>query len=141
LTGGYDGGYTGGPRLDLDRILNPDYTLQGGPLTGENFVPWSDRLREVEEMLDVPELRNGVAAARERARVMRQEFKKDLKKPDWAVVRLQVINPLVEVRDRIAEELARRESTASLVPIDRDPVPNRYSDLVRRYYEELGKDK
>jgi hypothetical protein len=139
--GGYNGGYTGGgPRLDLDRILNPDVPLQGGPLTGENFVPWSDRLREVEEMIDVPELRNGVAAARERARVMRQEFKKDLKKPDWAVVRLQVINPLVEVRDRIAEELARRESTASLVPIDRDPVPNRYSDLVRKYYEELGKD-
>ena len=139
---GGDGGYTGGAtRLDLDRILNPDTAPLGGPLTGENFVPWSDRLREVEEMIDLPELRNGVAAARERARVMRQEFKKDLKKPDWAVVRLQVINPLVEVRDRIAEELARRESSASLVPIDRDPVPNRYSDLVRRYYEELGKDK
>jgi hypothetical protein len=27
------------------------------------------------------------------------------------------------------------------VPIDRDPVPSRYSDLVRRYYEQLGKDK
>ena len=27
-----------------------------------------------------------------------------------------------------------------LVPIDRDPVPGRYSDLVRRYYEQLGKD-
>jgi hypothetical protein len=141
LTGdNYGGGYASGP-LDLDRILNPDDRYWGGPLTGDNFVPWSDRLREVEEMLDVPELRNSVAAARERARVMRQEFKKDLKKPDWAVVRLQVISPLVEVRDRIAEELARRESTASLVPIDRDPVPNRYSDLVRRYYEELGKDK
>jgi archaellum component FlaC len=140
LTGdNYGGGYTGGP-LDLDRILNPDDRYLGGPLTGDNFVPWSDRLREVEEMIDTPELRNSVAAARERARVMRQEFKKDLKKPDWAVVRLQVISPLVEVRDRIAEELARRESTASLVPIDRDPVPNRYSDLVRKYYEELGKD-
>jgi len=92
-------------------------------------------------MIDVPELRNGVAAARERARLMRQEFKRDLKKPDWAVLRLQVIKPLVEVRDRISEELARRQSTDSLVPIDRDPVPTRYSDLVRRYYEELGKDK
>jgi hypothetical protein len=141
LTGdNYGGGYTGGP-LDLDRIFNPNDRYFGGPLTGDNFIPWSDRLREVEEMLDVPELRNNVAAARERARVMRQEFKKDLKKPDWAIVRLQVISPLVEVRDRIAEELARRESTASLVPIDRDPVPNRYSDLVRKYYEELGKDK
>jgi len=54
-------------------------------------------------------------------------------------VRLQVVNPLAEVRDRIADELARRQSNDALVPIDRDPVPSRYSDLVRRYYEELGK--
>ena len=51
------------------------------------------------------------------------------------------MKPLTEVRDRIAEELARRESRQALVPIDRDPVPNRYSDLVRRYYEQLGKEK
>jgi len=83
---------------------------------------------------------DGVARARERARVLRQEFKRDLKKPDWAVVQLQVMKPLIEVQDRISEELARRQSSDSLVPIDRDPVPNRYTDLVRRYYEELGKD-
>ena len=72
---------------------------------------------------------------------MRQEFKRDHKKPDWAVVRLQVMKPLIAVRDQIADELARRGSREAIVPIDRDPVPNRYSDLVRRYYEELGKDK
>ena len=90
-------------------------------------------------MIDQPALRNDLAVARERARVFRQEFKRDAKKPDWAVVRLQVVKPLVEVRDRIAEELARRDSREALVPIDRDPVPSRYSELVRRYYEELGK--
>jgi hypothetical protein len=82
-----------------------------------------------------------VAAARERARVLRQDLKRDHKRPDWDVVRLQVVNPLTEVRDRIADELARRQSREALVPIDRDPVPSRYSELVRRYYEELGKDK
>jgi len=92
-------------------------------------------------LVDQPDLRNLVARARERARVLRQEYKRDLTKPDWAVVQLQVMKPLVEVRDRIADELARRESSDSLVPIDRDPVPSRYSDLVRRYYEELGKEK
>jgi hypothetical protein len=90
-------------------------------------------------MIDDPGLRNQVAVARERARLMRQEYKRDRKKPDWAVVRLQVVNPLAEVRNRIADELARRQSNDALVPIDRDPVPARYSDLVRRYYEELGK--
>jgi hypothetical protein len=92
-------------------------------------------------MIELPQLRNEVAVARERARVLRQESKRDQKKPDWAVVQLQVVKPLVEVRDRIADELARRGSREALVPIDRDPVPNRYAELVRRYYEELGKDK
>jgi hypothetical protein len=110
-------------------------------ITGENFGPWSDRLREVEEMVDDPALQNRLAAGRERARVIRQDYRRDRKKPDWAVVRLQVVRPLVEVRDQIAEELARREPRSPLVPIDRDPVPNRFSELVRRYYEELGKDR
>ena len=112
-----------------------------GPLTGGNFAPWSDRLREVEEIVDSSELRAGVAGARERARLMRLEYRRDLKKPDWATVQLQVIKPLVEVRQQIAEELARRGSKDALVPIDRDPVPTRYTELVRRYYEELGKDR
>jgi hypothetical protein len=86
-------------------------------------------------------LRHEVATARERARLLRQDFKRDQKQPDWAVVRLQVMKPLLEVRDRVADELARRESNDALVPIDRDPVPTRYSDLVRRYCEELGKNK
>ena len=81
------------------------------------------------------------SGVRDRARVIREEFKRDQKRPDWAVVRLQLLDPLTQVRDRIADELARRQSREALVPIDRDPVPNQYSDLVRRYYEELGKQK
>jgi hypothetical protein len=92
-------------------------------------------------MIDLPELRSDVATARERARLVRQELRQDLKKPDWAVVRAEVVGPLVEVRSRIQEELARRGSGEGIVPIDRDPVPTRFSELVRRYYEELGKDR
>jgi hypothetical protein len=113
----------------------------GGPITGPEFGPWSDRLREVEEAVDMPDLRVRVATARERARDFRREFTRDRKKPDWAVVRLEVVRPLVEVRNQITEELARRESKDPLVPIDRDPVPGRFSELVRRYYEELGRSK
>jgi hypothetical protein len=53
---------------------------------------------------------------------------------------LQILKPLIEVRTQLSEELARRGSKDALVPIDRDPVPNRYTESVRRYYEELGKD-
>ena len=79
-----------------------------GPLIGEDFGPWSDRLREVEEMIDDPGLRSQVATARERARLTRLEFRRELKKPDWTVVRLQVVQPLVEVQQQIREELRRR---------------------------------
>jgi hypothetical protein len=41
----------------------------------------------------------------------------------------------------VREELRRRSSDEQLAPIDRDPVPERFADLVRRYYEELGRDK
>ena len=140
--GGANVGGAGGDFFrNFDRLLNDDPLSYGGPLTGANFGPWSDRLRDIEEVLEFPDLRNQVATSRERARLMRQDFKREHKKPDWAVVRLQVMAPLLEVRAGIADELARRDSTDALAPIDRDPVPSRYSTLVRRYYEELGKDK
>lgn len=113
----------------------------GGPITGDDFGAWADRLRDVEELVDQPALRDAVANARERARLLRLDFKRDQKKPDWAVVQLQILKPLIEVRGRLAEELARRDSKDALVPIDRDPVSNRYTESVRRYYEELGKDE
>ena len=124
--GGAEGGAEGGG-------------LNGGPLTGNEYVDWSDRLRDVEEMLDLPELRGEVARIRDRARALRLDYRRHGEKPDWAVVRLRIASPLAEVRSRIAEELARRESNEAVVPIDRDPVPARFSELVRRYYEELGK--
>lgn len=109
-----------------------------GPLTGEDFSTWSDRLRDVEEMIDLQDVRSEVARVRGRARAVRLDSKQKGQKPDWAVVRLQIAKPLAEVRNRISEELARRQSQEALVPIDRDPVPTKFSDLVRKYYEKLG---
>ncbi|WP_157469750.1 hypothetical protein [Gemmata sp. SH-PL17] len=51
------------------------------------------------------------------------------------------MKPLNELRDRVAEEVRRRESPDALVPIDRDPVPPEFVDGVRRYYERLGGGK
>ena len=138
----------GGGNLDLGGILGNDRSGgggslngSGGPLTGEEFGEWSDRLRDAEELVDFPDLRNGIANARDQARRVRVESRRDRRKPDWAVVESQVIRPLAEVRDRIREELSRRAADDPMVPLDRDPVPGRYSELVRRYYEELGRDK
>ncbi|MEQ2007185.1 MAG: hypothetical protein ABMA26_10325 [Limisphaerales bacterium] len=114
---------------------------QAGPITSERgFADFSDRLRDVEEMVDSNELRNQLQSVRERVRAERVEFKRHSLEPTkWDLVRIQVMKPLVEVRQRIEEELARRDNREAMVPIDRDPVPARFSELVRKYYENLGK--
>lgn len=114
---------------------------QAGPLTGGNFVEWSDRLRNVEEMLDDPALRTEAARVREVAKGVRAEFKRHSVPPNWDMVQTRIRAPLAELRNRVTEELARRESKESLVPIDRDPVPTKYAERVRRYYEDLGRSK
>ena len=127
-------GWGGGQRLpDQWGGINPR-----GPITGEDFRQWSDRLRDVEEMLSQRDLRNEAARVRDRARSIRVEFKRHGKEPQWNLVREQISRPLVELRKRLDEELAKLKSHEALVPIDRDPVPGRFAELVRSYYENLG---
>jgi len=112
-----------------------------GPLTGRDYRQWSDRLRDVEEMLSEPELRNDVARVRDTARAIRAEFTRHGKEPQWDLVEQQITNPLMELWNRIGEELAKLNSDEAMVPIDRDPVPGRFAELVKRYYENLGGDE
>lgn len=109
-----------------------------GPFTGRDFRQWSDRLRDVEEMLTERELRDDVARVRDRARAIRAEFKRHGKEPQWDLVQQQITNPLTELRKHLSDKLAQLQSDEALVPIDRDPVPSRFAELVRRYYENLG---
>lgn len=130
LNGGdFRGGFTG------PRDFVPG---ERGPLTGEQFREWSDRLRDVEEMVADPELRAEAARIRERARAMRAESKRHSTEPNWELVQSQVAGPLVELRDRVAAELLRRTAKQAIVPLDRDPVPPKYSEKTRLYYEQLG---
>ena len=110
-------------------------------MTGDGFVQWSDRLRAAEEMLDEPKLRNEIAKVREAAQAMRAEFKRHGADIKWDLAKSKIGTPLAELRNRLTEELARRDSKEALVPIDRDPVPPKYSEHVRRYYEELGRSR
>ena len=109
-----------------------------GPLTGDNFRDWSDRLRDVEEMVGDPRLRAEAARIRDRAQSVRSEFNRHSREPNWDIVRDFINRPLVELRDQVSQELLRRQSAEALVPIDREPVPPEYADQVRRYYERLG---
>jgi hypothetical protein len=131
-------------RESLRNSLGLDQTGGGNagpvdPLTGGDFTQWSDRMRNIEEMLGDPQLRAEAAAIRERAREMRVEFKRHSKQPNWELVRTSIYGPMRELEQRLKEELARRAPDDELVPIDRDPVPDQYADLVKRYYEELSR--
>ncbi len=108
------------------------------PLTGADFTQWSDRMRDIEEMVDDPDLRARVAQIRDRARQVRIDVKRHSATPDWDLVKTGIYGPMIELRDRLAEEILRREPSNEVVPLDRDPVPDRYADLVEQYYRQLG---
>ena len=115
--------------------------VDNNPITGDGYDRWSDRLRRVEELIENPELRNMAVRVREGAREMRLDYRRNPLPPQVDVLRTRITQPLAELRDRVAEELARHESANPLAPLDRDPVPARYRELVRRYYTELGAGK
>lgn len=109
-----------------------------GPIMGEDWEKFADSLRTVEEVLETPELRSEASKVLDRARAMRVDYRRNDSAPQWELVQTSVVDPLVELRSRVSEELARKEKDNPLVPIDRDPVPGPYRELVRKYYEKLA---
>lgn len=98
-------------------------------------------MREVEEILDDPELRNQVAQVRDRARSIRAEFRRHGKEPQWDLVQSELLNELQDLQSRINQQISRLSNDRSMVPIDREPVPEEFDELVRRYYELLGQSQ
>ncbi len=109
-----------------------------GPITGNNYLDWSDRLRDVEQALDSTDLRNQLATVRERVGVYRRDFRENGRVSFQRSLQNKVLEPLALARSWVQQELARTQNDRSLVPLDRDPVQEKYSDLVRKYYEKLG---
>lgn len=110
-------------------------------MTGTKYTDFNERLRDVESMISDPKLQAEAAKIRERARSLRADFKRHSQTPNWDLVRTTVHEPMLELQKQIAEEIARRDKPDSLVPVDKDPVPTRYQNLVRTYYERLGSGK
>lgn len=132
--GGGNSGGQGGWFFD-----EPTEQVKQGPFSGEGYRDWSERLATVEELLTDPELANEVARVADDARALRLESRRNNQPPAAATLQTRITAPLVELRDRVTEELARKTAKDSVVPIDRDPVPPTFRELVRKYYSELGK--
>jgi len=110
-----------------------------GPVTGEGYGAFADRLRDVGELLEDPQMRAQAARVLERVRALRAEFRRHSQRPRWSLFEAEVVRPLGELRDRVGDELRRATPDHErLAPIDRDPVPSRFADLVRRYYKSLA---
>ncbi|WDI41771.1 hypothetical protein [Bremerella sp. P1] len=122
----------------LDRFLGGGGNRNTSPFSGDDFVDWSDRLRDVEEIVNDPELRAEAARIRDEARELRREQIETSAPPQWDIIQQRVARPLAQLQNRVAEELLRRTSEEARVPLDKDPVPAQYEDAVRRYYERLG---
>ncbi|HWA99642.1 MAG TPA: hypothetical protein VG713_14165, partial [Pirellulales bacterium] len=110
----------------------------GGALNGPDWRQWSDTLRNVEEFVPGTRLRSAAARVREQAQSIRAESKRHSKPPNWNLVRETVYEPLIELQRELNEELLRRTEPETVVPLDRDPVPDRFGEAVRKYYERLG---
>ncbi|MBL69729.1 MAG: hypothetical protein CMO74_15010 [Verrucomicrobiales bacterium] len=126
------------PGSFLEQMTQQKQPQRPGPITGGGDN-WTDQLRDVEEMVEVPGVAERVSKARDQIRSLNKEFKRHSKKPQWDLVQSGVLNPIEEARARILEELARRDDQPSLAPIDRDPAPSRFIDAVKRYTEQLGR--
>ena len=109
------------------------------PFNGGDFRRFTERLRDVEELIDDPRLRAEAARIRERARALKAESQRHSTTPRWDLIRGEIARPLAELSQQVSEELLRRTSRESVVPLDRDPPPPGYSEKVRRYYERLGR--
>ena len=81
----------------------------GGPITGEGFRRWSDRMRDVEELIEDPEWRAEAARIRDRVRGAREEFRRHSKEPDWNKLQGLVTKPINELRQKIGVVYAPRD--------------------------------
>ncbi|MBU6385499.1 MAG: hypothetical protein KGS49_06140 [Planctomycetes bacterium] len=127
-----------------DRIAQSDGGARqlNSPLTGEDYAQWTDRLRDIEELVRDPDLRAQAARVREAAREFRMEYKRHSKEPQWDMVKKMISSPLQELQRKVQEELVRKTAKQNeLVPLDRDPVPEKYRTELDRYFERLGEER
>jgi len=122
----------------VDTVGGPRF---GGPITGNDYREFTDTLRDVEELVNDPQLRDRAARVRQQVTNLRQEYLRASRPPSWNIVQETVNRPLTELRNAVSQELLRRESAQAVVPLDKEAVPPAYQDQVRTYYERLGSGK
>lgn len=92
----------------------------------------------MQNLIDDPQLRQQVANALAQADDMRRNYVRKSQLPQWNLVMDNVMSPLNKVSTALRQQLAHNDQPDSLQPVDQDPVPAKYADSVKKYYEALG---
>lgn len=90
-------------------------------------------------MIEDPEAQAAVSRARQAGREMRRDFSRHSVMPGDDQLANEIVRPLAEAARKIDARLRELDRKNPLAPVGRDPVPERYDEVVRRYFEELGK--
>lgn len=96
-------------------------------------------LRNIEDLLQNQKLRQQVASIRDRMRQMEMDKKRHSKKPNIDLIRKKLFEPLAELQKEVSEELAKMNDTKGKVRMDKDPIPEKFEEQVRNYFNRLGK--
>ena len=101
-------------------------------------MEWSDRLYDIEVVIQDADAQTAVAKARKASRELRKNYKRHSQAPDQETLENEILRPLLEAADKLDTRLYELNREDELAPVGRDPVPDRYEEIVRRYFEELG---
>lgn len=112
---------------------------RGGAISGGSYEEWRDRLSDLEAVVTSADAQAAIARARRAGQEMRKDFKRHSRVPDQEKIDQEVLKPLAEAARELDARLKEIERKDPLAPVGRDPVPDRYTEIVRRYFEELGK--
>ncbi len=110
----------------------------GDGVPAQRLGEWLGQLDRVEALLERPHLRAAVARVQQSVEQLRADMKRNATKPNSKAIEDGLLVPLAQLRDAISSELARKAGRDSEGPVDRDPVPRKFEESVRRYYEALG---
>lgn len=123
----------------MNQLREGSESRQRGPITGESFQEWSQSLQEIEDMVFDEGLRNQAGQINDQARQLRTDFRRHGKEPQWDILQDTLLNPMVQLQQRIEEALALRlREKTEMIPVDRDPVPSEFSRFVDQYYQRLS---
>ncbi len=136
---GQNPGQGNGPGRSPGQGQGSGNTRGGSAITGGGYEEWRDRLADLEAVVTDPEAQSAVARARRAGIEMRKDFKRHSKEPDQARIENEILRPLAEAATELNVRLRELDREDPLAPVGRDPVPDRYTEIVRRYFEELGK--